>query len=153
LPVGEHKIELVVNNGTDFSEPDYCAVNVLGPVRSSLSINPRYINGFGRGGNLMATFLMPYGIEQQEIADEPLVLYPGRIESQWKYDYELGRGRLRRTMVFARFDKQDVLNELTEDKNEITITGRLVTGRYFYGTDTIWLEHHPWWKNWNPWKH
>jgi subtilisin family serine protease len=155
LPAGKYEIELIVNNGTDFSEPDYCNIDVLGPVRSSLRIDPRYINSFGRGGNLMATFFMPYGIEPQDIADEPLILYPGQIQSQWKSVYELGHGRFRRTIVFGRFSKQDVLNELTEDSNEITVTiaGRLVTGRYFYGTDTIWFDHHPWWKNWNPWKH
>jgi len=153
LPVGKHKIKLVVNNGTDISEPDYCTIYVIGPVRCSLCINPRYVNWYDRSGTLMAMFYMPWDIKPREIADEPLILYPGGIESLWKHSYELGRGRFRQTMVIASFNKQDVLNELTEDKNEITIAGRLVTGRYFYGTDTIWIEHRPWWKNWNPWKH
>jgi subtilisin family serine protease len=153
LPVGEHKIELKVYNGTDFSAPDYCIINVLGPIHSKLIINPCYINGYSNGGNIMTMFYMPRGITPQEIADEPLILYPGEIQSQWKFAYELGRGRLRQTIVFGRFNKQDILDELNEGGNKITIAGRLVTGQYFYGTDTILLDRHPWWKDWFPRKH
>lgn len=152
LPVGQHEIELIVDNGTDFSEPDYCTIDVLGPVRAKLSINPRYINNYGRGDGIVATFLMPCGITAEQIADEPLIFYPGQIQSQWEYAYQLGHGRFRRTMVFACFNRQDVLEVLSEDRNEIIIEGRLSIGRYFYGTDTICLVHHPWWKYWFPWK-
>jgi subtilisin family serine protease len=147
LPVGEHQIELKVYNGTDFSAPDYCTINVLGPVHCRLRINPRYINRYGRDGILMAMFFMPHGIEPQEIADEPLILYPGQIESQWKFAYELGRGRFRQTVVFGYFSKKDVLKESTKVSNEITIIGRLVTGQYFFGTDNIWIDNRHWWKN------
>jgi hypothetical protein len=151
LPVGEHQIELVVNNCTDFSATDHCTINVIGPVRANLRITPRSINGNGNGGNVMATFYMPYGITADQIADEPLILYPGQIESQWKFAHGIG-GEYQRTIVFARFDKQDLLDELTEGDIEITATGRLTTGQYFYGTNTIYLEHDHKWKNPNPGK-
>jgi len=81
LPIGQHVIELIVNDGIDDSEPDYVDVNVVAPLEANLRMLPRVINRYSRMRRIMAFVRLPEGITKDEIdRNEPLMLYPAGSE-------------------------------------------------------------------------
>jgi len=50
----------------------------------------------------------------------------------------MGFGRDARTVVMALFSRNDVCDALATDaRHKVNVAGRLTSGRYFYGSDTI----------------
>jgi parallel beta-helix repeat protein/predicted outer membrane repeat protein len=152
LPVGTHLIELIVDDGIDLSEPNYCTVNVIGARQVKLSLTPRVLNHYSRGW-IIALLSMPEGISKSDInPDDPLVFYPGGIKSTRQFVYETrsryGRGRRRQTYIMASFDKKDCINHLSDWSNGVQITGQLASGQYFYGSGRLYVVGHKyrWWR-------
>lgn len=138
LPIGRHEIELIVDDGIDESESDYCTVTVIEPLEASLWFLPNSINCNARPQRILAILQLPSDIEPDDVSDEPLTIYPYDIQSQYNRAYKWGRGRYARTMVMAVFDRNDICDALqTPGRHQLKIAGRLTTGQYFYGTDTI----------------
>ena len=134
LPVGEHIIELIVNDGIEDSEPNEVVITVIGLVEADVHIVPRTINRQNRMKRIMAIIRLPEGINKHDIADEPFVLEPGQIEPIW--DRVIGRGN--QATVFALFDKDEVMAALPDTgRVELTIVGKLESGQCISGTDTI----------------
>lgn len=154
LPVGEHKIELIVDDGWVLSEPDYCTINVVEPLNARLFCYPRVLNTRSHGRFIMAVMIMPGDIEPADINDaEPLLFLPGNIEAKRQFVWRSRGWRHRRTYIMAIFDKPDCMENLSIGRNEVEVIGRLNTGRYFYGTDNLrlidkrsWLWRH---RRWN----
>ncbi len=102
LPVGEHTIELIVNDGADDSEPNYVTITVIEPIESRLWILPRTINRQSRQRRIMAWLRLPQGITKDDIdSNTPLLLYPGEIEPTRQYIFQRGRRGLKRTSIIA----------------------------------------------------
>ena len=139
LPVGEHIIELIVNDRVEDSEPDEVFITVVPPIESRLRIFPRTINRYSRQPRILALLRLPEGITRDQIdRDSPLVLYPGRIESTRQFVFERRRGKRRHTAIFAFFDKQELMAAVpAEGRVELEVIGRLKSGQYFHGSDTI----------------
>ena len=134
LPVGEHIIELIVNDGIEDSEPNEVVITVIGLVEADVHIVPRTINRQNRMKRIMAIIRLPEGINKHDIADEPFVLEPGGIEAIW--DRVIGRGN--QATVFALFDKDEVMAALPDTgRVELTIVGKLESGQCISGTDTV----------------
>jgi hypothetical protein len=134
LPVGEHTIELIVNDRTEDSEPNEVVITVVGPIEADVHIVPRVINRRNRMKRIMAIIRLPEGILKQDIADEPFVLEPGQIEAIW--DRVIGRGN--QATVFALFNKDEVMAALPNTGSvELTVIGKLKSGQCISGTDTI----------------
>ena len=148
LPVGEHQIELVVDDGIDESQPDYCTITVIGPLKASLSLWPSIINPNARPLRILVLMQLPRDIEPQDVSNQPLTMYPGQIQSKYQYVYKMGYGRHARTMVIAVFNRNDICSTLgTEGRHQVKIAGQLKTGRYFFGADTITIvspKPYPW---------
>jgi len=138
LPVGEHEIELVVDDGIDFSEPDYCTITVIGAVRGRLTITPCVLETKSHGKWILATLYLPPVADEQVNTEEPLRLYPGGIEAEHQRFSRYGKPGRSLTIALAFFDRQQVIDALEgPGKVEVSVVGRFVTGQYFYGSDTI----------------
>lgn len=134
LPIGEHTIELIVNDGLVDSEPNAVIITVIAPVEADVHIVPRTINRQNRMKRIMAIIRLPEDVNRHDIVDEPFVLEPGGIEASWQRVF----GSRRRCMVFMSFDKDEVMDALTDTgRAELTITGRLTSGQCIYGRDKI----------------
>jgi len=134
LPVGEHTVELIVNDGTEDSEPNEVVIAVIGPVEADVYIVPRIINRRSRRGRIFAIMRLPEGIDRHDVSDEAFVLEPGGIEAGWQR--VIGWGD--RAMVFMSFDKDEVMDELPDyGRVELTVIGKLESGQCIYGRDTV----------------
>ena len=131
LSVGEHIIELIVNDGSEDSEPNAVVITVIGPAQADVHIVPRVINRNNRMKRVMAIIRLPEGISKRDIADEPFVLEPGGIEASWQR--VIGRDR-----VFAIFSKNEVMDAVEGvGRVELTVVGKLESGQCLSGTDTV----------------
>jgi hypothetical protein len=165
LPVGQHTISLIVNDGIEDSEPNEVVITVVGPVEANLCVMPKVLNSKIFMRAIMTTLRLPKGINKDQIdSNEPILLYPGQIEADWMWicrelDYKC---RAWNTTIFASFDKDELIDEI--DSNgavELAVVGQLKSGQYFYGTDKVfvicpgnWPRHKPWCNYWwNRWCH
>ncbi len=138
LPVGQHTVELVVNDGSEDSEPNYVDINVIEPIEGTLWITPRVINRRGEQPRIMAMLRLPEGITKDQIdSNSALLFYPGEAESYRQMIF--GDGSVR---ILAYFDRDEILDSISEmGPVEVYVVGQLKTGQYFYGSDTIRIIH------------
>jgi hypothetical protein len=162
LPVGQYAISLIVNDGTVDSEPNEVNITVIGPVEANLCVMPKVLNCKSFQPKITAMLRLPKGITRDQIdTNEPILLYPGQIEADWKwisryFDYKC---RCWNTTIFASFDKDELMDAIPNNGQvELVVVGQLKTGQYFFGSDTVsvicpghWPWHHrPWWNyRWN----
>jgi hypothetical protein len=156
LPVGEHVISLIVNDGTVDSEPNEVNITVIGPVEANLCVMPKVLNCRSNQPRIIATLRLPKGITIDQIdTNQPILLYPGQIEAD---KVLIMRGCV--TTIFSSFDKDELMDAIDNyGQIELAVVGQLKTGQYFYGTDEIsvicpgnWPWHRPWWNcRWNRW--
>lgn len=153
LPVGEYIIKLVVNDGIEESEPDYCTIEVIAPLQAGLFCIPRSLNRKAwYPKSVLALISMPPGIRKADIdLTEPLIFYPGQVESQRQFAFEFGRRRHRRTYVWAWFDKSECIEQLEPGFNRINVVGKLTSGRYYDAASYLRLVPPKWW--WYHWPH
>jgi hypothetical protein len=118
---------------------DMGAYEALLPVEADVHIVPRVINRRGRMKRVFAIVRLPEDISKGDVSDEPFVLSaedlgPDGIEATWQRVIGGGNG----ARVFAIFSK-DELMELISDSGpvELTVTGKLISGQYIYGSDTV----------------
>jgi glucuronoarabinoxylan endo-1,4-beta-xylanase len=151
LPVGVHTIRLVVNDGLLDSQPDYVNVNVIAPLKAHLCITPTVVNRTYHLPNIMAVMELPKGIEKADVKDEPIVLYPPNsngIEADWQSIYECnpwwGSAWWRspwwchRVKAVALFNTDKLMDAVPDDGRVLLqVVGRLNSGQYFVGSDTI----------------
>lgn len=164
LPVGQHTITLVVNDGLLDSEPNEVNITVIGPIEVNLCVTPKILNCRCPLPRIIATLRLPGGITKDQIdTNVPLLLYPGEIEADWMrigrlFDF---RHRTWNTTIFAAFDKDTLMDAINDyGRVEVMVVGRLKTGQYFFGTDYIMVIcpgkppcHHRWDYRWNCWCH
>jgi uncharacterized repeat protein (TIGR01451 family) len=162
LPVGQHVISLIVNDGIVDSEPNDVVITVVGPVEVNLCVMPKVINARSFQPKITAMLRLPKGITKDQIdTSVPILLYPGEIEADWTWfskDFD-NKGKCWSATIFASFDKDELMDAIDDNGLvELAVVGRLKTGQYFFGTDDIrvispgnWPWHHrPWWNyRWN----
>ena len=138
LPIGEHQIELIVDDGIEESEPDYCTITVIEPLRAKLHCIPRVLNTQNRRKTIVALLAMPDGILRSDInQSELLVFTPGNVIAQRQYVFQWHKYGRPCTWVMAVFNKSDCMPHLSTGQNQVEVTGKLNDGRFFFGTDTI----------------
>jgi hypothetical protein len=134
LPVGQHMIELVVNDGFEDSEPDYVEIIVVEPIEGMLRIAPQMINRRCAQKRIMTTLWLPEGITRDQIdSNSILLLYPGEVEAHRQFVTGV-----RRVCIFGFFDRDEILEAIGGAGSiEVYVVGQLNTGQYFYGSDTM----------------
>jgi hypothetical protein len=154
LPVGEHLIELIVDDGINKSAPAYCIVTVLEsePLQLKVSFIPAVLNARSRCGYIMAMIKMPEGITPSDIDEnEPLLFNPGGIESETQKVFYWRRWCRSYTYVWAIFDKSDCKENLSPGLNKVSVCGKLTSGQYYEGKGCLRLVPMRWW--WPPYFH
>jgi len=133
LPVGEHDIQLIVNDGIEDSDPDFVTITVIEPIKTFLQVYPQPIVRSSTAMPYIYTLLTLDDIPNDNIDDtQPILLYPGAVEPTAVYinPDSMGDG----STIFAIYEKQGLLDALPEDgKYDLKVVGRLKTGPYFYG--------------------
>jgi len=141
LPQGEHIIELIVDDGIELSEPDYCTIEVIPGLEARLFMLPRALNPQSRG-MCLAKITLPEGITVSDFDEnQKLVLYPGEIASQSQSAYSSNKGKSAVTCVSAVFDRAVLCSLLGPGASEVEVVGSLKDSRCFTGTDTIRIVH------------
>jgi hypothetical protein len=144
LPVGEHQIELIVNDGIDESQPDYCTITVIRPLRIGLWLQPSTINCDAGPQQVTTMMFLPKNVGPGDVNNQPLIMYPCDIQSKYQRVYGSGHGRVTRTVVVAIFDKNEICDCLGTGLHQVKVVGRLRSGRCYYGTNIIRIiKPHP----------
>ncbi len=138
LPVGEHVIELIVNDGIEDSSPDYVTITVIEPLEGQLRLMPQVINRKSNGQSLIALLQLPQGIPKGQIGTgQSLILDPGGIES--KHQMVLGgrATKMNTLSVLVFFDRAEVAESNGRQELDITVSGKLKSGQVYFGRDTV----------------
>ncbi|MHC4069371.1 MAG: FG-GAP repeat protein [Planctomycetota bacterium] len=147
LPAGQHTIELIANDGRDDSEPDQVVITVVctPDMEATIKLTPQMLNCKSKGKWVKAHVTLPEEIYPEDIdVNTPAVAEPPGVESEYIEVFDNGRGRFD---VQIYFNRQSFCEELSETENgllEVTVTGSLLDGRKFQGSDTIKLKSKPW---------
>jgi len=155
LPVGQHVISLIVNDGIVDSEPNEVNITVIGPIEANLCVMPKVLNCRSNQPRITTVLRLPKGITKDQIdTNQPILLYPGEIEADkvWIIRGFDNKCRALRTTIFASFDKDDLMDAIPNNGLvELVVVGQLKTGQYFLGTDNIRVicpghrpRHRPW---------
>jgi hypothetical protein len=137
LPVGQHTIELIVNDGIEDSEPNEVTITVVPPIEVAMKFTPQVLNLSSGGKLVKAHFVLPEGFSVEDVdVNTPAVIEPYGVEC-YKIKVLLNDEGLVR--FEATFRRSDLCSSITSyDVNtEVMVTGRLTSGQYFYGTDVI----------------
>jgi len=143
LPIGVHTIQLVVNDGYADSAPDDVNVTVIAPLEGRLNIVPSTINRRSNQSHILAVIEIDNIAKSGINADELLTLYPGEIKAmkQWLFTSKDRHGKPQ-TTIFAFFDKDTLMAAVpTNGDKELKVAGKLKSGQYFYGRDTVRIIH------------
>jgi len=131
--------ELDGNPRVTNSTVDMGAYESLVPVEADVFIVPRVINRNNHLKRIIGIMPLPEGIEKKDLSGEPFLLYVGGpdvnpIRTIWQR--VIGGSNTAR--VFALFDKADLMEVLPNSRRvELTVVGRLESGQYIYGSDTV----------------
>lgn len=143
LPVGQHEIELVVDDGVDYSEPNYCTVSVIEPIRAKLFCVPKFLNPKSRGRYIITFMALPGDITPADINDsEKLMFIPGEVEAKRQFIWQSNRHHTQSTYIMAFFDRADCMENMSPGTNEISVAGKFNSGQTFYGTCKMYLREH-----------
>jgi hypothetical protein len=137
LPVGIHTIELVVDDGIDLSEPNYCTITVIKAVRGRLMLSPNVLQTKSCGKWLIATLFIPYVPGEKVNTTVPLLLYPSGIEAKYQYFSKNRRFCCAPTIALAFFDKQQLIDALGPGRFDVDVVGEFLSGRFLFGSDSI----------------
>jgi len=106
------------------------------PVEVDMTLTPQSLNCKSKGKWIKAHVTLPEELTAEDIdVNTPAVLEPAGIESTYIDLLGSNNGPVYLEIVF---DRENLCDSLYENGLvEIELWGRLVTGRYFYATDTI----------------
>jgi uncharacterized repeat protein (TIGR01451 family) len=126
---------------SDATPPVTASVDILvdegGRKVESLEIIPSTIRRDGTLSGIMAVLEFSKGTVKNDIADEPLVLFPGNIKANQQLVIETDGI----TKIVAVFDKTEVLDAIPVYGNvDVEIVGKFTTGQSFYGQTTITIS-------------
>jgi len=75
LPVGQHVISLIVNDGRIDSEPNEVNITVVGPIEANLCVMPKVLNCRSNSPRIATVLRLPKGITKDQIdTNEPILL-------------------------------------------------------------------------------
>ncbi|MHC4157655.1 MAG: S8 family serine peptidase [Planctomycetota bacterium] len=140
LPVGEHIIELIVNDGHEHSKPDKAVITVIPPIEARMTFTPQSLNCKSRGKWVKARITLPEGILPQDVAlNVPAVAEPMGAESERINLLGWDDGPVELEIVFDRRAFCSAVPDKNNSYLSVTVSGSLTTGQYFSATNIIKL--------------
>jgi len=104
------------------------------PLEVPMHLTPRVLNALSHGNWLKAHFVLPQEFSMADVdANRPAEMEPLNVESEYINVFVNDEGLIEVVAGFARraFCEAGLVD------GEVTVTGRLMNGRYFYGVDSI----------------
>ena len=108
-------------------------------IQAAMKLTPQTLNCNSKGKYVKAHLTLPEGFLPQDVdVNESAIAEPIGAESESIKVLGTGTGLVRLEITF---DREAFCARITETGEvEITVIGSLVTGRYFYATDTIKIK-------------
>ena len=117
----------------------------LPAVEVEVNFTPEMLNCGSEGRWVKAHVTFPEEIYPEDInVNTPAVADPPGVESEFIEVFESSRGRFDVQIYFERESFCEALSESEEGSLEVTVTGSLLDGRKFEGSDTIGLRARHW---------
>ena len=137
LGVGEHVIDLIVDDGTVSSEPNSVVITVIEAIEATRAyVVPRVVNTTSRGRYVISLMQLPDGVAVGDVEGDSMMLDINNATVESAFDRSIGSGS--RNYIFAFFKRSDVIAQVSGPGNcDITISSKLTTGQCIYGTDRI----------------
>jgi len=134
----EHTIQLIADNGSEQSQPDYCTVNVVPAIQSRLRCRPGSLSSRTRQTEIAASLnIKGIGIDDIDW-DESIIFYPGAIEGEIALDRrgneilrERGSGSRQAVTMKVLFDKALVESELDLGVNTVHVVVKANSGQWY----------------------
>ena len=108
-------------------------------IEADVHIVPKTISSNNRLKRIMAIMHLPEGIGKGDVVRESFELYAGGLDGEPVgaiLERVIVGGNM--TRVFVLFDKDEVMNAVEHNgRVELTVVGRLKSGQYIYGRDTV----------------
>ncbi len=138
LPVGEHTITLIVNDGIEDSKPNSCIVTVIEAIEIPAKMLPQTINIDNNRGQISGRLVFEGQQEPEFVPNQPMLLVIGQSEIEAKSQTLIYSVQDAAWYLTGFFDTADVTGILpVDDKAQITLVSRLNGGRWIYGSDMI----------------
>ncbi|MFA7486410.1 MAG: carbohydrate binding domain-containing protein, partial [Phycisphaerae bacterium] len=140
LPVGQHIIELITDNGFCESEPDYCTVKVIEPLQSPMWCVPGTFRDNANRGLFLVIIPMPQEITKEQInISEPLIFYPGEAKARLQRISVRRCRRTKQVYIYAWFRRTDCWDMYEPGLNMVTAAGQLHSGQCFQANGYVWF--------------
>ncbi len=135
LPLGEHVLTLIVNDGRLNSAPDEVLARVSRPAATQAMVSPEQMVR-RTSVPIQALAALPKGKRTTDFdATQPLLLLPGNIKAVAQSVFPWFHGQV---LVLARFNRADLMAAVpTNGVTQVTVIGRLKDGTYFSGSDSV----------------
>jgi hypothetical protein len=134
LPIGVHTIQLMVNDGRANSQPAEVKVTVVGPIACKARIAPSSVNLRSNGPHILGSIEFPAGFTRAQAESvESLSISPGGAQATRRWI----EGGADKVSLFAFFGRDDLSGVTQNGPAELTIIGKLRSGQWFYGRDTV----------------
>lgn len=135
--VGEHVIELIVNDGIEDSEPNACIVTVIEALEAEAKLTPQALNRDTNRPHVIGRLEL-VGFSAGDLdPNEPMVLLPGGIEAGRVDILPAGDGADSITLM-GFFDNASFMESIEQDGDvDVTIAAKLLSGQWVYGMDTV----------------
>jgi len=137
LPVGEHRLELTVNDTIAYSKPEEIQIHVIESIQVSSWIVPPHLNMSNDNQRIIAKLRLPVGITEDHIdTDYSLRLAPDQPALLFKVFDSPSRVTLMGHFRIGQIPAEDRQN------NVLQITGRLKSGQYFHTSKPLTQTFH-----------
>jgi hypothetical protein len=118
------------------------AYEYLPAVQAEMTLKPHSLNCASKGRWVKAHIVLPEGYLPEDVdINTPAVAEPPDVESEYMKVFASGKGAFTVEIAFDRAAFCDALTDTGEV--QVTVTGSLTTGQYFYATDTIKIKPNP----------
>jgi len=136
----------VVWRGYDGSDGEiFLAKHILPSLQAQIKLTPQMLNCDSHGNWLKAHVILPEEIFPEDIdVNTPAVADPPGVESEFIEVNEYSDGSFDVQIYFEREGFCEALSESEDGSLEVTVTGSLLDGRKFKGSDTIKLKSKLW---------
>jgi formylglycine-generating enzyme required for sulfatase activity len=141
LGVGEHVIDLIVNDGIEDSVPNSCSVTVLETIEAEAVLTPQVLHRDSGRPHVIGR--IEFADEQMPVLDpnEPMLLLIGQAQigdERQMLDYSK---KEKAWYLAGFFDNAALMEVITEDGDvEVILAAKLLTGQWIFGTDIVTVK-------------
>jgi hypothetical protein len=139
LPVGEHRLKLVVRERSGLSAVDETTAVVMDVLTAEMMVSPITLARHGGDGAVTAVMVLPGDIMPEDVdRTRSMLMFPGALTAEYEKPPQRLNGK---TLMLARFRRSDLLEAVPEDGPlDLWVIGRLRDGHYFSATDTVTIK-------------